>query len=349
MKKIYNIVAINLLTLTLLTLIAESCSDDKSGFIIKGEIDYGDKSKPKEGEVYLISLSKFEPFKDTTAIKRGKFTFKGEIKTPGLVFIKVKDLKGSARLYLENANYNIVLNPDALGRSEIEGGETQRIIAKIDSARASGASFKEISDLKDKLAYENPLSSYALDVLTEESKTMAETAPVAEKLQGFMSDKRYSESYNIKIVQEMIEKKRHLDPGKPAPLMTLRDKSGKVVDLAPIIIRNKITMFYFWAGANPESRIQNQNLKLLYEKFKARGLEIVGVTLDDIKGEWLDAVKSDKLPWINLYDNGTLSNFIPVYEITSIPQNVFVDNKGIIIKRRVPFNEIEVLLERNLP
>jgi len=346
MKRLLNIVAITLLTLTLLTLITASCSEDKSGFIIKGEIEYGNKTKPKDGEVYLISLSKYEPFKDTAAIKGGKFTFKGEIKTPGLAFIKVKDIKGSLRIYLENDDYKVFMNPDGLDKSKIIGGETQRILAQIDSVRASGASHQQIPDLREKLANENPLSSYALDVLVEESKTMAETAPVAKKLKGFISDKRYSGNFNVKIVQDMIEKKRHLDPGNPAPLMALRDKNGQVVDLAPIITRNKITMFYFWAGANPESRIQNQNLKLIYDKFKARGLEIIGVTLDDLRGEWLDAVKTDKLPWINLSDNGTLSSFIPVYEITLIPQNLFVDNQGKIVKRRVPFNEIELLLER---
>lgn len=342
MKRLFNIVVI-----TLLTLLTASCLHQQNGFVIQGEIDYGEKPQPNKGEVYLISLSKYEFFKDTVQIRNGRFVFRGSVKTPGIALIRLGDQNSSLKIYLENGKYKITLNPGNLPASFVEGSESHNLYAVVESRIKGGASAEEISYLRDSLATAHPLSSFALDLLVEESKSMSETAPVERRLLQFIADERYTDNRNIDIVRQMIESKKHLDPGNPAPKMTLKNIKGEVVNLDSIYKNNTLTMLYFWAGANPDSRTMNLKIKEIYSLFRPKGLEIVGITLDDIKGEWLDAIKKDRLPWIQLSEfNGTFSSFIPFYEITHLPQNLFVDNKGLIVKRRVPLETLPQFLSK---
>lgn len=340
MKRLFNIVVI-----TLLSLLTASCLHQQNGFVIQGEIDYGEKPQPNKGEVYLISLSKYEFFKDTVQIRNGRFVFRGSVKTPGIALIRLSDLNSSLKIYLENGKYKITLNPGNLPASFVEGSESHNLNSIVEARIREGASAGEIASLKDSLASAHPLSSFALELLVEESKTMSETGDIDKRLQQFIADARYAENVNIDLVRKMIEKKRHLDPGNPAPPMTLKNIKDETVDLDSIYKSNTLTMLFFWAGANPESRSMNMKLKDIYSQFHSKGLEIVGVTLDDIKGEWLDAIKKDQLPWIQLSESkGTFSSFIPVYEITYLPQNLFVDSHGRIVKRRVPLDTLSDFL-----
>ena len=334
-----------IVTIALLILFTVSCSQRENGFVIDGEIDYSDKTQPKNEEVYLISLSKYNFFKDTVRIRNGRFKFRGSVKTPGMALIRLSGVKSSLKIYLENGNYSIKLNPGNLSESLVEGSESHKLYAIVESRIKGRTPAREIATLKDSLAASSPLSSFALDLLVEKSKTMSETSDIDKRLQQFIADARFADNINIDIVRQMIESKKHLDPGNSAPGMTLKNMKGEFVNLDSIYRSNTLTMLYFWAGANPESRVINMQLKELYNQFRPKGLEIVGVTLDDIKGEWLDAIKKGRLPWIQLSEfNGTFSSFIPVYEITYLPQNLFVDNQGRIVKRRVQFDSVQQFL-----
>ena len=62
-----------------------------------------------------------------------------------------------------------------------------------------------------------------------------------------------------------------------------------------------------------------------------------------------EAIKEDKLPWIHVselkYWNG---EYTKLYNVNYIPQNLFVDQEGKIIARKISEEEIETLLKERL-
>ena len=54
----------------------------------------------------------------------------------------------------------------------------------------------------------------------------------------------------------------------------------------------------------------------VYETYRDKGLEIYAVSLDTDKGVWANAVKNQKLSWVNVCDGlGTASPALTLYNV----------------------------------
>jgi peroxiredoxin len=86
-----------------------------------------------------------------------------------------------------------------------------------------------------------------------------------------------------------------------------------------------------------------------YKRFKGKDLEILGVSLDDSKQEWLKAIKQDKLTWQHVSDlKGWESGLVPLYGLRGIPANFLVDTTGKIIARDLHGDQLQKKLEEVL-
>ena len=75
-------------------------------------------------------------------------------------------------------------------------------------------------------------------------------------------------------------------------------------------------------------------VKKLYAKYKSKGLEILGVSLDESKEQWIRAISEYELPWLHASDiGGWNSSAARTYDVTSIPFTVLVDKEGKIIQK----------------
>ena len=347
--KIDYICLMKQILISLVFFMALACSPEKKQYEISVKIT-GDHPSLDTGEAWLNTLSRYETFADTVRVNKGKFSFRGVINTPGNVTIRIRGINDFILFYLENDKYEITAQVHDLKNATIKGGETQQILIHLDSLKKSGASPFRIDSVKRILATENPLSSFALDLLTEEAKTMAETTPVKEQLDRFRAHPSFSNNAKLKIIEDLIHQKKFLDPGNPAHVFQMDDPKGDRVSVDSVFTKNKLTMLYFWAGCNDRSRELNRLVTNLYKEFHPRGLEIIGVSLDDIRGEWIHAIREDNLPWIQISDlKGTFTPIIPYYEINTLPLCVLVDQQGKIVKRKIPFDELDSVLGSLLP
>lgn len=137
------------------------------------------------------------------------------------------------------------------------------------------------------------------------------------------------------------------DIGKQAPNFEIPDVSGKMYTVNSF--KGKTTLVDFWASWCGPCRAENPNLIKAYQKYKGKGFDIVSISLDDNKTNWLAAVKDDKLPWLQLSDlKASKSEVKQLYGITAIPMNYLLDGNGKIIARNLRGPELEQELAKQL-
>jgi peroxiredoxin len=92
------------------------------------------------------------------------------------------------------------------------------------------------------------------------------------------------------------------------------------------------------------------NVKAAYAKYKGRGLEIVGISLDRDKAAWQGAVKRVGITWPQLTDyNAQGSQVARLYAVQYIPYIVIFDKKGKIVAKNLHGEDLLNKLEELMP
>ncbi len=131
--------------------------------------------------------------------------------------------------------------------------------------------------------------------------------------------------------------------GKAAPDFTLPDVNGKPVSLNSF--KGKYVLVDFWASWCRPCRVENPNVVNAYNRFKDKNFTILGVSLDEDKNAWLDAIKKDQLAWTHVSDlKQWQSMVIPLYQFDGIPYNVLLDPQGNVIAESLRGAELEAKL-----
>ena len=116
-----------------------------------------------------------------------------------------------------------------------------------------------------------------------------------------------------------------------------------------VLQAQKPVLIDFWASWCGPCRAFNPTLTKIYKEYKKKGFGIIGVSLDRDKDAWRKAIKDDKLDWVHVSDLGFWNNEVAKqYHVRYIPQSIFVDQEGKILKRQPSHEEIEELLKANL-
>ena len=127
--------------------------------------------------------------------------------------------------------------------------------------------------------------------------------------------------------------------GSEAPDFSMADASGKQIALSSF--KGKYVLIDFWASWCGPCRGENPNIVANYNKFKNKNFTILGVSLDEDKTKWLEAIKKDKLLWTQVSDlKGWNSASVPLYGFDGIPYNVLIDPTGKIIATELRGEEL---------
>ncbi|MCC7301193.1 MAG: AhpC/TSA family protein [Bacteroidia bacterium] len=158
---------------------------------------------------------------------------------------------------------------------------------------------------------------------------------------------KYPDNKNLSGFYTWIESKKKLAVGSEAPDFTLADPDGNPILLSQF--RGKVTLVDFWASWCGPCRKENPNVVKVYQKYKDKGFEIFGVSLDDNKEKWLAAIAADGLAWKHGSElRGWNSAVCQMYNVQSIPFTLLLDKEGKIIASNLRGEALEQMIAKTL-
>lgn len=317
--------------------------------------------------VVLSTQYQGQEIADSVQAKNGEFTYKGT--TPGVLFYGLRFGKNRFLGFPIDAKENITItgNVDKLNEAQIKGaknlpvwkewgkawgsitaraGVLYKLSDSISKAENKDRSYvdAEFAKLNQRLvdSVESFVKKYPSSPMVpfiiidrfinypnpEKAKsTYAALAPAAK-----------NSTYGIQLGESLrIAAKTGIGV---KPSFTLPDRDGKSLSLASL--KGKVVLVDFWASWCGPCRKENPNLVKAYAKYHDKGFEIIGISLDDKKANWLKAIEADQLNWLHASDlKGWKSDLAVEYGIKSIPMSFLVDAEGKIIAKDLRGDDLE--------
>lgn len=304
--------------------------------------------------------------KDTGVIENGKFELKGSTDNIDLGFIRIENEKINLPIILEEGKIKINIVKDSLQKSTIEGtfnndkfqkfnNESVAILEKVkkfekennpkmQKALTENDTVTVNKIKKEYKNFQNDMNDYSktfiknnpdafISVLLLENFLMREYIPATE-IKSFYDklDKKLVNTKSAQNIKKTLDLMLAVVVGKPAPKFSAKSPEGKLISLDESL--GKVTIVDFWASWCAPCRKENPNVVALYNEYHSKGLNIIGVSLDQDATKWKDAIAKDNLSWIHVSNLKYWDEPIgKQYGISSIPATFILDAKGNIVAK----------------
>jgi peroxiredoxin len=136
--------------------------------------------------------------------------------------------------------------------------------------------------------------------------------------------------------------------GSYAPDISLPDANGQVVKLS--FLHGKVVLLDFWASWCGPCRKSNRQMTSLYNQYKDKGFEVYGVSIDESKEAWANAIQQDKMKWMQVIDTraGSGNELTQTWNLQYIPSAFLLDKEGKIVAIAPEKDELEKWLKKLL-
>ncbi|MEG2791655.1 MAG: TlpA disulfide reductase family protein, partial [Odoribacter sp.] len=150
--------------------------------------------------------------------------------------------------------------------------------------------------------------------------------------------------YGLKKMQDKFDLINGCEIGQAAPDFELKNSEGKEVKLSSL--RGKYTLIDFWASWCGPCRKEIPNLKKVYADYKDKGLQLVGVSLDETTEKWYKAIEEEELNYLQLNDPKNITG--KLYNFNGIPFIILISPEGIILEKGLRGTEVREMVAKYL-
>ena len=349
----------------LLATILISCSNvGKDEFLLNGTIQGIPDGKVVVLERFDDSLGAVAV--DTAKIKAGKFTFKGKTLEPEMFSIRVETVQSNSYIIIENGEINLEIVKDSTFKNKFSGTYNndqlyefnQKGIENEKKKKEFGKNFqakfllaqnqKDTATMKKiQTDYENlekGIKTGIEDYIKSHPKALisgllikslfGEFEPNITKIETLYKglDKTIQDTKTGKSIVKNLKQFKVVKEGRRAPEFSAPNPEGKTVSLKESL--GKVTIVDFWASWCGPCRKESPNMVKLYAEYHDKGLNIIGVSLDDDATKWKEAIASDKLSWIQVSNLKKWKDPIAAeYGVQAIPSTFVLNQYGVVVAK----------------
>ena len=169
-------------------------------------------------------------------------------------------------------------------------------------------------------------------------------------LEGFVNNFNIAQENEFSaLLKDYIAKLQRVDIGQPYLDFTQETPEGNLLSLSELVGKSKLLLVDFWASWCGPCRAENPNVVAVYNDYHEKGFDVLGVSLDMKKENWIKAIEADGLVWHNVSDLKYWNNAAAKdYAISSIPSNVLLDENGVIIAKNLRGEDLRKKVEEIL-
>lgn len=324
-----------------------------------------------ERKIHLVACTAtgLDTLASTFVDDKGHFIMKGKVSEPTAACIRVVDSSIRIPVILEKSTVHVEADiKDPLKYKISGGGKLQQlrndfhntelqIYTERDSAKAAIErdfgkddffAMAQIRALYDQ--YREKLDK-AEDAFAKQHDNIVSASLVLWRVDELMKTKTLPARYNAlgtnaqqtvpgKWLKPYSDQIACIIVGGTAPDLQMKTPEGEPISIYGIKAKAKI--LDFWASWCGPCRAESPNIMNVYKKYKDKGLEVIGISLDEKAEMWKKAIQADSITWHQMSDlRGWNSVAADKYRLIGIPQIYVLDENNKIIAEGVRGKKIE--------
>lgn len=326
----------------------------------------------KKRKVFLKSYFHEKEIIDSVFSQDGNFRFQGKLAYPQTFTLYLSPMTDERKIVVQAGNMQVTAKAGDLEHAQIQGSSANddmdiyqeqiklgRKFAKGVSAVESDNTLTSTEKQRKIYAIFTKVESFYDSVTTEFVKSHPNSIVSAMVIKSRFilanNEAKARESFEVltdvvkksfygKTIQSYLFANEKVSVGKIAPEITIQDVNGNPFQLSSL--QGKFVLIDFWASWCGPCRQENPNLVQMYQAFKEKDFEIVGVSIDDNTKSWTKAIETDSLQWKQVSDgNGMEGEVAKRYLISAIPTNFLLDKRGKIIAKNLRGEELKKALD----
>ncbi|MDO4190611.1 MAG: TlpA disulfide reductase family protein [Bacteroidales bacterium] len=153
----------------------------------------------------------------------------------------------------------------------------------------------------------------------------------------------YFDYYGIVEIKNYVENFKKSAVGCDFIDVVMQTPEGVTMAISEVMRDNKIVLIDFWASWCGPCRREMPHLVSLYEKYHAKGFQILGISIDEDLNAWKEAIQKLHITWPQISAlSGWKCEAVDRYAVMAVPAFFLIDvETGKIVARDIMGDELD--------